>query len=137
MDTLIKSLIGAPISGLFIGDVVHYLIEPWGFGYITLIGVMVVYPVLLVIAYPVLFILRKFNFLSIWSFQVVGFFVALLCWAIVFWPVTRGSIDQRAYELALYSIFSGVIATTLFYYIGVSNNAYLTNHSSGTPNGAP
>ena len=137
MDTLIKSLIGAPISGLFIGDILHYLIDPWGFGYITLFGIMVVYPILLVIAYPVFFILRKFNFLSLWSFQIVGFFVALLCWAVVFWPLTEISIDQRTYDLAIYSIFSGVIAATLFYYIGVRNNPYLTHHSNGTPSGAP
>lgn len=132
MVKILTALAIAPIIGVVLGDIITSLIYSWGFGLFTLFGAMLAYPLTFVFALPALFIMRRMQWLSVWSFAFLGVLLATLGWVIAFWPPQNISNSPQAISYGLFGLMSGLFGAVIFWLIGVRGNLTLTNPSSGT-----
>ena len=98
----------------------------------TLFGVIIAYPIVLFFVFPALFIMRRMQWLSVWSFAFLGVLLAVFGWLIAFWPPQSISSDPHAISYGLFGLFSGLFGAIIFWLIGVRGNLTLTHPSSGT-----
>ena len=103
----------------------------------TLFGAVITYPVVLVFSFPALYVMRRMQWLSVWSFLMLGVFLALFCWVLMFWPFQSVSSEQHVVSYGFFGLVSGLCGSFVFWFLGVKGNSTLTHHSSGTPKGAP
>jgi len=132
MGRIIAAFVYAPIVGLFFGDIFVNLIYSWGVGPLTLLSAIIVYPVVLVLFFPILFIMRRKQWLSLWSFLLVGILLAAVCWTLLFFPFQRVETESSPFSYGLFGLVSGLIGSFVFWFLGIKDNPTLTHQSSGT-----
>ena len=107
------------MAGVLAGDLVCAAFFRWGFGFFTLIGAMIAYPLVFVLGPPLFWLMRRLRILELWHFLLVGCLLGLIGWSVVFWPFEGLPFETHALSYGLFGLVSGLCGAAFFWSVGV------------------